>query len=93
MPPENIPVWLHCVRWCVVGNGDTGTRGGRPGGGVSAKKHEQKFTLLRKDVIVRWIRPPSATTMGIYPMAGARPSKPITELQMGSLPGWFGYAT
>ena len=49
--------------------------------------------MYGKDVIVRWIRPPSATTMGIYPMAGARSPKPITELRMGRLPDWFGYAT
>jgi len=63
------------------------------GGEFQRRNTNKSSHSYGKDVIVRWIRPPSATTMGIYPMAGARPSKPITKLQMGSLPGWFGYAT
>ena len=46
--------------------------------------------MYGKDGIVRWMRPPSATTMGKYPMAGARPLKPVTALQIRTLPAWFG---
>ena len=57
---------------------------------VDTKMQSKVDTSTGKDAIVRWIRPPSAKTMGRYLMAGARTPKPVNALQNDILPACFG---